>query len=148
MFKRHELFYYEDDPHSRLSIVGDNSENDFASFIVPDKDGKSSDSVKPSAVTILALIDGPELTTKGDSFIWLMCTLLCIINAVTILFADELFYFWLQFRIRNSNSAKPADAEIAGRYFRWTVVALITLGGYIVGLTLVIKAGYDITYIM
>lgn len=124
--------YPEDDSRRFTSRIGQTME---------DENGNVIDSLKPSAATIVALIDGPELMHKGDSFIWLMCTLLCIINAVTILFADELFYFWLQFRIRNSNSAKPADAEIAGRYFRWTVVALITLGGYIVGLTLVIHAG-------
>lgn len=123
------FFYYEDDPHSRISIVGDNSENDFASFIVLDKDGKSSDSVKPSAATILALVNGPELTTKGDSFIWLMYTLICVINAIFILFADDLDKLRLKLKFL---SAKPANADKTERYACHALVIIGVLITYII----------------
>lgn len=126
------FFYYEDDPHSRVSIVGESTEYEYEHYLLyvgRDKDGKPSDSVKPSAATILALVNGPELTTKGDSFIWLMYTLICVINAIFILFADDLDKLRLKLRFL---SAKPANADKTERYACHALMIIGVLITYII----------------
>lgn len=85
--------------------------------------------MKPSAATILALIDGPELTTKGDSFIWLMYTLICVINAIFILFADDLDKLRLKLRFL---SAKPANADKTERHACHALAIIAVLITYII----------------
>ena len=48
---------------------------------------------------------------------------ICVLNAVSILFADELFRWNLAFQIRNVDHAEPSDLEIAGRYMREGILA-------------------------
>ena len=99
-----------------------------------DENGNVIDPVAPSASTILQLIHGPELTHKGQSFAWFGAVLICILNTLTILFADELFRWNLAFQIRNAEDAEPTDLEIAGRYLSWMVLAVAALVIFIIGL--------------
>lgn len=99
-----------------------------------DVNGNIIDSVEPSALTILELMDGPELTHKGEWFAWFGAVFICILNAVLILFADELFRWNLAFQIRNAEYAEPSDWEIAGRYVSWTVLPIMALVIFIAGL--------------
>ena len=66
-----------------------------------DENGNIIDRMEPSALNIYELINGPELTHKGEMFAWLGGAFICIINALTILFVDELFRWNLAFQIRN-----------------------------------------------
>ena len=59
---------------------------------------------------------------------------LCILNAISILFADELFRWNLSFQIHNADNAEPSDWEIVGRYIGWTVLPMIALMLFITGL--------------
>ena len=59
---------------------------------------------------------------------------ICILNAISILFADELFRWNLAFQIRNVDNAEPSDWEIAGRYIGWTVMTIMALVIFITGL--------------
>ena len=99
-----------------------------------DGDGNPFDSMKPSISTIYELTNNPELTHKGVSFAWFGAVFISIINALSILFADELFRFHLAFQIRNADNAEPSDWEIAGRYFGWITMVILALVIYIMGL--------------
>lgn len=98
------------------------------------KGGNDIDPIALSASTILALMNDPELTHKGDWVAWFGAMLICAFNAALILFADELFRWNLSFRIRSTEHAEPSDWEIAGRYMGWTVLLIVALLLFIIGL--------------
>ncbi len=93
-----------------------------------------SDTLEPSVFTILDLVGGPKLSHKGDLNAWLYGTFICVMTAVSILFADELFHFSLSFSIRDPGRAEPSDWEIASRYIGWTVMPVAALIFFIAGL--------------
>ena len=99
-----------------------------------DENGNPIDKMKPTAETILELMNGPELTHKGDMQAWCGGVFICVINAISILFADELFRFNLAFQIRNADRAEPSEWEIAGRYISWTIIAGMALAIFVIGL--------------
>lgn len=99
-----------------------------------DENGNRIDPVEPSAEIILELMNGPELTHKGESLVWFCAVFICVLNALSIFFADELFRWNLSFRIRNADYAEPSDGEIAGRYIGWTVMTIVALAIFIMGL--------------
>ena len=97
--------------------------------------GNSAAQMEPSLATILDLAMGPELTHKGHWLPWFLGILLCVVNAVSILYADELFRFWLSFRIESPELAEPTDLEITGRYFGWIAMLIGILVVFIIGLS-------------
>lgn len=99
-----------------------------------DQDGNEIDKMTPSAYTIYELLNQPKLTHKGDASAWFGAVFVCILNTLSILFADELFRWNLSFQIRNTEDAEPSDWEIAGRYMGWTVLAITALVIFITGL--------------
>ena len=105
-----------------------------SSGIVVDANGNIIDPMKPFADAILQVIMGPELTHKGDWSIWLQGVSLCALTALSILFADDLFRWSLRFQIRNADEAEPSNWEIASRYIGWTVLPLMALLLFILGL--------------
>lgn len=122
-------FYNEDgsseSPMGFSYVTGDGVERD--------ENGDPVDRMKPSASTIYELTQGPELTHKGSWAVWFGAVFICIFNALSILFADELFRLELAFQIRNTEDAEPSDWEIAGRYISWTVIAVMSLVLFIKG---------------
>lgn len=102
--------------------------------ILKDENGRVIDSIEPTATTILELMAGPKLTHKGDMTIWAIGMVLCIVTAILILFADELFYWNLGFQIRDADEAEPSDLVIACRYISWTVFPIIAMILFILGL--------------
>lgn len=101
---------------------------------VYDEEGNIIDTIAPSATTILELMRGPELTSKGEGYAWVMGAVLVVLTVVTILYADELFYFAMSFRVQDPYGAEPSDWEIAGRYISWTVLPFMALVVFIMGL--------------
>ena len=99
-----------------------------------DSDGNIIDPAKPSASDILRLVFDPELTHKGSWLAWFGAVFLSILNAVSILYADELFHWNLSFQIRNAETAEPSDWELMERYLSWTALTIVVLVIYIVGL--------------
>ena len=99
-----------------------------------DENGNVVDTVEPSVSDILELMNNPELTHKGEWLTWFEGVFICILNAVSILFVDELFRWNLAFQIRNVEKAEPSEWEIAGRYIGWTVLPIMALILFIVGL--------------
>lgn len=105
------------------------------SGIVTDENGDAVDPMEPSATTILDLMEGPELTHKGEWQGWLLGVAFCAVTAILILFADELFRWSLQFSIRNADQAEPSGWEMIGRYISWTAFPIFALVAFVVGLS-------------
>lgn len=99
-----------------------------------DENGNAINPVEPSASTILELMNDPELTHEGEWLVWFGAVFICILNALSILFADELFRWNLVFQIRNVNHAEPSDWEIIGRYIKWTFLTIVAFVLFIIGL--------------
>lgn len=102
--------------------------------IATDKNGKEIDPMEPSVTDILVLMDGPELTNKGNGFAWFAGVFICIISALSILFVDELFRWQIGFRVANPDNVEPADWEIISRYLAWTLMPIVALVFFIIGL--------------
>ena len=99
-----------------------------------DESGNVIDRMEPSAATIYELLNEPELIHKGEALAWFGAVFICIINALTMLFVDELFRWNLAFQIRNVENAEPSDWEIAQRYIAWTAMTIMALILFIMGL--------------
>lgn len=102
--------------------------------VTRDENGKIVDLMEPSVETILRLMDGPELTHKGQWRGWLYGLFVCFITSLLILFADELFYLRVSRWIDNPDSAEPSDWEITGRYISYAVLSIMSLVIFIMGL--------------
>ena len=126
-----EMMLFEEDG----SFASVNIRVTSSSGIMYDSEGNVVDQMAPSATTILRLMDDPELTSKGEWLAWFCGVFISILTVVYILFADELFRHNLRFRIRNVEHAEPSDWEIASRYISWTVLPIMALVSYIMGLT-------------
>ena len=101
---------------------------------VTDENGNVIDQMKPSISTILDLMAGPVLVHKGEWPAWFTGVFICILIAVSILFADELFRLKLSFEIRNADRAEPSDWEITSRYFSWTIMPGLAMIIFIMGI--------------
>ncbi len=122
-------------------LIDENGRHHIDITIVPsydtygfDKNGDPIDPVEPSVSDIIDVFYGPELTHKGNAIVWFCGIALCIITALIVLFADELFRWNIRFRVRNAENAEPADWEIASRYITWTLMTIFTAVIFIIGL--------------
>ena len=93
-----------------------------------------SDPIEPTVSVILDLMAGPELTHKGEWKAWIIGVFLCFITAISILFADNLFRWNLIFLIRNADQAVPSGWETLRRYIVWTLLPIMAMIIFIVGL--------------
>lgn len=115
------------DSMMEISFVGSDG-------IERDENGNPIDRMQPSPASIYELMNNPQMTHKGDAHGWFVAVLICILNALFIIFADFLFRWNLAFRIRNVDDVEPSDWEIAGRYICWTVMIIVALALFITGL--------------
>ena len=99
-----------------------------------DADGNVVDPMKPDAADILRIALAPELTHKGDWLVWFGAVCISLLNAATILYADELFRWNLSFQIRNTEDVEPSEWEMLSRYLGWTVLTILAFIVYILGL--------------
>ena len=65
---------------------------------------------------------------------WFMGVVICVLTAVSILYVEELFRWNLSFQIRNVEKAEPSEWEIAGRYISWTLLPVLALVVFVIGL--------------
>lgn len=96
--------------------------------------GSSGVSLEPSVSDILELMDGPKLTHKGLWGVWFGAVLICGMNALSIFFEEDLFYWRLQWWTRNAENAEPSDLTITCRCISWTAVTIIAFGLFMFGL--------------
>ena len=102
--------------------------------VVTDEHGNIIDQMEPSVSTVLRLMNDPELTHKGIWGVWFIGLAMCVISAVSILFADELFRWHLSFRVQDAWDVEPSDWEIATRYIGWTLEPILVLIIFMTGL--------------
>lgn len=96
--------------------------------------GVPIDPMEPRVYNILELLSGPELEHKGDWVPFALGLVICILTALSILYADELFRWSMSFLIRNAENAEPSDWELAGRYIGWVTLPIAALVVFIIGL--------------
>ena len=125
-----ELWLYNEDG----SLYGFGAVAVTSNGITLDGDGNVVDTFEPSVSDVLKLMGGPEPEHKGEALAWFAGAFLCVLNALAILFADELFRWNLAFQIRNAEDAEPTELEIAGRYISWAVIAIAALVVFVMGL--------------
>lgn len=99
-----------------------------------DMNGHPIDHMKPTPRQIVSLLRGPELEHKGQWQVYGMMLFVSALVALSILFADELFYLSICFRVQNAETAEPSDWEIASRIISWTILTGAILMGYCMGL--------------
>ncbi len=99
-----------------------------------DGEGNLIDPMEPSILTILTLIDGPELTHKGNWAFFGCGLLLALAAAANILFADALFRFRLSMRIQNPEGVEPSALALADRHIGWTMLTAAVLVVFLLGL--------------
>ncbi len=98
------------------------------------ENGKQSDPMEPAPITVLELMGQPSLTHKGLWLAWFSGVLLCAVNGISILFADEFFRRRLSFLIRDAGNAEPSEWEMERRYLGWTALPIIALVLFLMGL--------------
>ena len=123
------LMLFNEDGGINISITAVTSNG-----IVMDADGNVVDPMAPSPSTVLKLMAGPELTSKGNWEAWLAGVILSIITVVSIVFADELFRLELAFRVRDVDLIEPSDWEITCRYIAWVLMTIMAFVVYMMGL--------------
>ncbi len=126
------LWLYNED--GSVESFGINFSYGTDSGTVYDMDGNVIDPMEPSVSTVLKLMGEPELTHKGTWLGWFGGVVFCIFTVFSILFADEIFRYGMRFQIRNPENAEPSEWEIASRYISWTVIPIMTLALFIMGL--------------
>ena len=99
-----------------------------------DQYGNVVDRMEPTAFNVLELVEGPDLKHRGIFIGWFGGTLICILTALSILFADELFHLKMAFRIKDAFHAEPSELELLGRYGAWTVLPIVAVVMYVLGL--------------
>ena len=99
-----------------------------------DMNGNPVDPYAPTAYTILELLRDPELTHKGDWTVFLIGVFCAAATAVSILFADELFYLSICCRVENAETAEPSDWYITCRNFSWTLLTIFIGVNFFMGL--------------
>lgn len=96
----------------------------------------SNTKMEPSVRSILRIACAPDPTPRGHWELFLLGAFVCVINAVSILFADTLFRFHLQFRVKYPEDAEPSDWELFSRWVGWVVLTITALVLFIVGLNM------------
>ena len=102
--------------------------------VMRDANGNAVDPLEPALSDILRLVYGPELTHKGSWLAWFGAVFISLLNAGSILYADELFRWDLSFQIQNAETAVASEWEMMKRYLSWTALTIMVLVIYIVGL--------------
>ncbi len=123
------VLYNEDGSPETLSIFATMSDGR-----VVNQYGHTVDPMEPSVSDLLNLMAGPELTHKGEGAGWFGGVFFCVVTAISILFADELFRWQLMFRVQNVENVEPSEWEITGRYISWTVLPVAAIVIFVIGL--------------
>ncbi|MBR0136949.1 MAG: hypothetical protein IJM15_00860 [Erysipelotrichaceae bacterium] len=94
----------------------------------------SNETGEPSVYTIVSLMLEPKITHKGTWFAWFAGLFMCIVTAMTIFFADELFRWDISRRVKDYVDAEPSEWTLNGRYLGWTAIPFMVLYILIAGL--------------
>lgn len=99
-----------------------------------DTNGNLIDPMEPTVRTILELLNGPALTHKGDGAQWYLGIFLCVIDALSILFAEDIVRWKLSFTIRDAEQAELTELQIVTQKIGATIMTFIALAAFASGL--------------
>ena len=97
-------------------------------------DGKVIDQNEPTKAELIEISSGPAIVHKGNWGLWFVGVFFCILNALSIIYADEIFRFYLSFRIEHPENAVPSDWELTSRYLGWLIVLIPIIMFFVIGL--------------
>ena len=104
---------------------------------VLDEHGKIIDVNEPTADEIIYISKDMDLSRRATEWgFFVLGTILSVITALSIIFADELFVFYMSFMIADPETAEPSSFELCSRYFAWVVMPFIIIFIYFMGLRL------------
>ncbi len=102
---------------------------------VLDEHGKIIDVNEPTADEIIYISKDMDLSRRATEWgFYVLGTILSVITALSIIFADEIFVFYMSFRIADPETAEPSSFELGSRYFSWVVMPFIIILIYFMGL--------------
>lgn len=92
------------------------------------------DKEEPGPYTILKISRAPGVVRRGHFGMYVLGVFLCILNAISVLYADAFFRWNLRFRISNVEDAEPSEWELFSRWIGWFVLTVCALVIFILGL--------------
>ena len=104
-----------------------------------DESGNELDYMEPSANDVFRLASGPALSHKGNVRYLLGGIAICIMAALTVIFARELFLHQARMTVADAKDAEPSGWFIVSRYISWIVLTLAALMIFIGGLKSVVS---------
>ena len=99
-----------------------------------DENGQPVDHMEPTVSDIFKLTTGPALSHKGNVRYLLGGIAICIMAALVVIFAKELFRHQMRMTVTDAEDLKPSGWFIASRYISWTILTLTALAVFIGGL--------------
>lgn len=90
---------------------------------------------EPSLSTLARIVLAPELTHRGNVWLYLAVTLLAVFNCFQICFPHLFFRLFLWSRVRNIDDVEPSDWYIAMEKLEWFILAVVCLVLYAMSLT-------------
>lgn len=102
--------------------------------VVMDEDGNIIDQNEPSFSELIKLAEGPELVHRGSWGFWFLGMFVSILTAVSVLYADELFRFYMGLRLANAENAEPSDLVLVMRRVSWVCLLAAVIFIFITGL--------------
>lgn len=114
------------DPLSRVSVNG------FTFFDY--KPAVPEEGPSPDDLVHFTLGAGGNLTHRGEGAYFALALLVAVFNAVSILYAEELFTWQMSFRVAEPEKAEPSEWELFGRHVGWCLFLLMELTILLYGL--------------
>lgn len=98
-----------------------------------DEDGP----IGPGKLELIRMVLDPQITHRGIGEAYWVGTVVAVLAAGAVLFADALFRFALSRWIQDPEQAEPSDWELFRRRVSWGVLSILALIIYILGLCMV-----------
>ena len=95
----------------------------------------SEEQHEPGLGALARIVLAPELTHRGNVWLYLAVTLLAVFNCFQICFPHLFFRLSLWSRVRNIDDAEPSDWYIAMENIEWAVLAIVCLLLYYMAMT-------------
>lgn len=114
------------DPLSRVSVNG------FTFFDY--KPAVPEEGPGPDDLVHFTLGAGENLTHRGEGVYFVLALLVAVFNAVSILYAEELFTWQMSFRVAEPEKVEPSEWELFGRHVGWCLFLLMELTILLYGL--------------
>lgn len=113
----------ENGPNYNWGVVGGTFGHDFDRPVEP-----------PSTYDLFHFTIGAAPTHRGDWLFYWLGLFIAVMNAVSILFADQIFLWHMSWRVQRPEDVEPSDWEIFSRYFGWCFLAVMAFGVFLYGL--------------